>query len=222
MEAYADQILGEQRREPYYWSDSRFNQRNQPVVGVNWYEALAYAAWLSRVTGKAYRLPTEAEWEWAARRNTRRYPWGNEWDPDRCNWRGSALNRPNPVGVYRQGATVDGLQELAGNVYEWTLSLYRPYPYEPDDGREEIDVEGLRVLRGGSWYIGQGHRAVCVSAPRRSQAQERRHGISPRQDLSLGCCLLSAVPCPLIWWRVVVGAQRVLRPAGPAEFFGRQ
>ena len=81
---------------------------NQPVVGVNWYEAMAYAAWLSSVTGQAYRLPTEAEWEWAARRSVRRYPWGNDWDADRCNWRGSRLNRGNPVGVYPHGATPDG------------------------------------------------------------------------------------------------------------------
>lgn len=153
VKAYAEQILAEQRREPYYWHDSRFNQPNQPVVGVNWYEALAYAAWLAKVTGKAYRLPTEAEWEWAARRNVRRYPWGNDWDGACCNWQGSRLNRPNPVGVFPAGATVDGLHEMAGNVYELTLSLYRPYPYQPADGREAIAGEGLRVLRGGSWYV---------------------------------------------------------------------
>lgn len=166
VQAYAQQILGEQRRTPYYWDDSRFNCPNQPVVGVNWYEAMAYAAWLARVSGKPYRLPSEAEWEWAARRwaapsfwpwgsrrHDRRYPWGNEWDGNRCNWRGSGLNRPNPVGVYPQGSTADGLHELAGNVYEWTLSLYRPYPYQPADGREQIEGEGLRVLRGGSWYV---------------------------------------------------------------------
>ena len=152
VEAYAEQLLGERRRAPYYWHDSRFNGANQPVVGVNWYEAMAYAAWLAQVTGRPYRLPTEAEWEWAARRRLRRYPWGDEWDPGACNWRGSALNRPNPVGVYTQGATEDGLQELGGNVYEWTTSLYRPYPYAAGDGRERTDVEGLRVVRGGSWY----------------------------------------------------------------------
>ncbi len=152
LEAYASQILGEQRREPYYWRDSRFNQPTQPVVGVNWYEAMAYAMWLGRVTGKPYRLPTEAEWEWAARRNTRRYAWGDEWEGGRCNWRGSGLNRPNPVGVYPHGASEDGLHELGGNVFEWTASLYRPYPYGAGDGREDAGVDGLRVLRGGSWY----------------------------------------------------------------------
>ena len=94
VEAYASQILGEQRREPYYWHDSRFNQPNQPVVGVNWYEAMAYAAWLARVTGKPYRLPTEAEWEWAARRNSRRYPWGDEWDAGALQLAGQ---RPEPA-----------------------------------------------------------------------------------------------------------------------------
>lgn len=166
VQAYARQILGEQRRTPYYWDDSRFNRSNQPVVGVNWYETLAYAAWLAKVTGKAYRLPSEAEWEWAARRwaaptfwswgtrhHDRRYPWGNGWDGACCNWRGSGLNRPNPVGVYQQGSTADGLYDMAGNVYEWTLSLYHPYPYDPADGREAIGGEGLRVLRGGSWSI---------------------------------------------------------------------
>lgn len=158
VQLYAGEVLGEQRREPYYWHDRRFNQDNQPVVGINWYEAMAYAAWLGRVTGKAYVLPTEAQWEWAARRNSgktdRRYPWGDEWEVERCNSSESRLGRPSPVGVYPQGATPDGLHDLAGNVYEWTGTLYRPYPYESDDDRESAQVDGLRVARGGSWYNG--------------------------------------------------------------------
>ena len=167
VQAYASQIFGEQRREPVYWQDSRYNRRTQPVVGVNWYEAMAYAAWLARVTGKGYCLPSEAQWEWAARRRQkrtlwnwgnrsgRRYPWGDKWDGSKCNWRGSGLNTPNPVGVYPHGVTADGLHELAGNVYEWTATLYRPYRYRADDGREAANVEGLRVVRGGSWYTDQ-------------------------------------------------------------------
>jgi len=170
VKAYTDQILSEQRRTPYYWHDGRYNRPTQPVVGVNWYEAMAYAAWLSTVTGKQYRLPTEAQWEWAARRSTRRYPWGDDWDGGCCNWRGSGLNAPNPVGVYPQGVTEDGLHELAGNVFEWTSSLFRPYPYQPDDGREAADVDGLRVARGGSWYIDR-RRVRCAY----------RYGLGPRR-----------------------------------------
>jgi formylglycine-generating enzyme required for sulfatase activity len=200
VEAYSQQILGEQRREPYYWRDSRFNRANQPVVGVNWYEAMAYAAWLSQVTGQAYRLPSEAEWEWAAHRastgsgSARRYPWGDDWDGNHCNWRGSALNRPNPVGVYAHAASADGLQELAGNVFEWTRSLYRPYPYQPEDGREALDVEGLRVVRGGSWYIDKDRvRCACRGRTFRGSGTITTDFASPG-SLSR---LLSFVRCPL-------------------------
>lgn len=155
VDAYARQVLGQQRTEPYFWRDSRFNQPAQPVVGVNWYEANAYATWLARVTDRPYRLSSEAEWEWAARRSLRRYPWGDEWDPARCNSSDSKLAQPSPVGVYPHGVTPDGLHDLAGNVYEWTATLYRPYPYDPADGREDPLADGLRVARGGSWYVGR-------------------------------------------------------------------
>lgn len=152
VDTYARQIFGKSHQEPDFWNVNRFNLPAQPVVGVNWHEAMAYAAWLARVTHRLYRLPSEAEWEWAARRNIRRYPWGHEWDAGRCNWRGSALNQPNPIGVYPYGATEEGLQEMAGNVYEWTASLFRIYPYVPGDGREDVQLDGLRAVRGGSWY----------------------------------------------------------------------
>ena len=97
VDAMIAQILGQRRRQACSSGTTAvFNDGNQPVVGVNWYEAMAYAAWLARVTGRPYRLPTEAEWEWAARRNDRRYAWPGDWDPDRCNWSGSRLNRPAP------------------------------------------------------------------------------------------------------------------------------
>ncbi|MFM7173618.1 MAG: SUMF1/EgtB/PvdO family nonheme iron enzyme, partial [Caldilinea sp.] len=155
---------GGQQRAPRWWDDSRYNRRNQPVVGVSWYEAMAYAAWLSRVTGRPYRLPTEAEWEWAARRSVRRYPWGNGWDEHACNWQGSKLNRPNPVGCYIFSATDDGLQEMAGNVYTWTATLYRPCRYQADDGREDPNADGLRVMRGGSWAIDKTRVRVVMAS----------------------------------------------------------
>jgi formylglycine-generating enzyme required for sulfatase activity len=174
VQAFTTGILNEVRRTPYYWNDSRYNGSNQPVVGVNWYEAMAYAAWLGRVTGTAYRLPTEAEWEWAARRSQRRFPWGDTWDEGRCNSSESRLNRPNPVGVYPYGATPDGIEEMAGNVYDWTATIFRGYPYDPDDGREDPLADGLRVLRGGSWYV----RKESVRCADRNRNNPRNRGNS--------------------------------------------
>jgi formylglycine-generating enzyme required for sulfatase activity len=144
---------GEVVREPRYWQDTAFNNLSQPVVGVCWYEAMAYANWLAAVTGQPYRLPSEPEWEWAARRGRRLFPWGSTWDAERLN----SLEGPNrvmrttPVGVYPQGATEDGIHDLAGNVWEWTATRYAAYLYRPEAKLEDPDATGLRVARGGGW-----------------------------------------------------------------------
>jgi len=160
---------------PAYWDDARYNQPGQPVVGVTWYEARAYCAWLEgrlrevagaltvweggRLSplalpqvGCTVRLPSEAEWEAAVRGGRpRAYPGGGRWDAERANtWEGHVL-RPSPVGVYPQGVNKWGVHDGAGNVWEWTRSLYQPYPYVAEDGREDPEAEGYRVLRGGSW-----------------------------------------------------------------------
>lgn len=115
-----------------------------PVNEVTWYGAAAFCRW------RGARLPTEAEWEAAARgREGRRYPWGDAAPTrDRAAYaRGS--NNTAPVGAHPAGATPDGMHDLAGNVAEWTSSLYRPYPYVETDGREDPDAGGERVTRGG-------------------------------------------------------------------------
>lgn len=155
------------RKTPAFWRDAPFNLPNAPVVGVNWYEAVAYTSWLTAITGIPYRLPTEAEWEWAAQRRRpadplRRYPWGHAWDAQRCNNGDTYLGHTCTVGVFPHGATPDGIHDLAGNVYEWTSTLFRPYPYDANDGREDLLAEGVRVSRGGAWPAGAQHNRCTL------------------------------------------------------------
>jgi formylglycine-generating enzyme required for sulfatase activity len=130
---------------------TQLKQLDHPVVCISWQDATAYAAWLAEVTGQSWRLPTEAEWEMAARGTDGRiYPWGDGFDTTHCNTDESDIKTTTPVGRYPTGASPCGPQEMAGNVWEWTSSLYKPYPYRADDGRERVDATGDRVLRGGS------------------------------------------------------------------------
>jgi formylglycine-generating enzyme required for sulfatase activity len=101
-----------------------------PVVQISWHDAIDYCNWLTKVTGRSYRLPIEAEWEKAARGTERLiYPWGNKWDKKRCNTSEDGKGDTTPVDAYK-------------------------YPYKPEDGRENVEAgtEFLRVLRGVSWY----------------------------------------------------------------------
>jgi formylglycine-generating enzyme required for sulfatase activity len=152
--------------EPEFWDDTRFNKPNQPVVGVSWYEALAYCRWRGAKEKQPYRLPTEAEWEKAARgTDGREYPWRGAFDQSRLNSRegDQIVESTTPVGVYPAGVSPNHCWDMAGNVWEWTGSLwgtdsfepeYR-YPYDPADGRENFDAgDGVwRVLRGSSWGL---------------------------------------------------------------------
>jgi formylglycine-generating enzyme required for sulfatase activity len=120
--------------------------KNQPGVNVTWYDALAYCRWLSEGSGLLVTLPSEAEWEKAARgTDGRRYPWGNHPPTaELCNFQ-----RSTPVGQYSpQGDSPYGCADMVGNVWEWTRSAYRAYPYNPADGREELTGEDVRAIRG--------------------------------------------------------------------------
>ena len=142
------------RVQPSYWNDAQWNGDQQPVVGITWYEAMAYARWLSAQTGQNFRLPSEAEWEKAARgSNGFIYPWGNTWEANRANSSESNLGKTTPVGQYPTGASSYGALDMAGNVWEWTRSIYTPYPYNSTDGRENVSdpAQKLFTMRGGSW-----------------------------------------------------------------------
>jgi formylglycine-generating enzyme required for sulfatase activity len=157
----------QQRRytdRPEYWDDARFGliHPNYPVVGITWYEAIAFCRWLTQSrrynpTSYTYTLLSEAEWEYAARRNRRRqYPWGtDEPDGEHANY-DQIYQGTTPVGCFPLGATPEGIFDLAGTVWEWTRSEYQDYPYDPYDGRESLDDPAQKrfALRGGGWDNG--------------------------------------------------------------------
>jgi formylglycine-generating enzyme required for sulfatase activity len=125
---------------------------NHPVVNVSWYDARLYCEWLSAVRGETVRLPTEAEWEKAARgTDGREYPWGAAPGSNRANYGETKIGGTSAVGCFPAGESPYGCHDMAGNVWEWTSSIYKPYPYDPTDGREGLQVAGRRTLRGGAW-----------------------------------------------------------------------
>ena len=153
-------------RQPKHWKGRKppSGKEDHPVVYVSWHDAIAYCDWLAEATGKPYRLPSEAEWEKGARGSDGRiYPWGNLWDAERCNSAEGGEGDTTPVGAYPEGASPYGLLDMAGNVWELTRSVFKNYPYDPEDGREDLEAEGHRVIRGSAFPSG---RRVVRSAGR--------------------------------------------------------
>jgi formylglycine-generating enzyme required for sulfatase activity len=147
---YAAFVQASGHAAPDEW-DKQQPTLDHPVRSVSWHDAVAYAAWLAKVAGTSWRLPTEAEWEKAARGTDGRiYPWGDAFDAAKCSMDESGKGMTTAVGSYPGGASPCGAQDMAGNVLEWTSSLYKPYPYDVTDGREHLATSGARVLRGGS------------------------------------------------------------------------
>ncbi|MBC8075095.1 MAG: formylglycine-generating enzyme family protein, partial [Chloroflexales bacterium] len=174
---YAAFVAATDVRHPTYWRGDAPPDvlRDHPLVDINWRDALVFCAWLTTALGDAsqspianrqspiFRLPTEAEWEHAARgADGRAFPWGEQFSPELANTREAALATTTPVGRFAGGASSYGALDMAGNVWEWTSSLDAPYPYQPDDGREDPQAAGRRILRGGCYANPYGFaRCAC-------------------------------------------------------------
>jgi formylglycine-generating enzyme required for sulfatase activity/KaiC/GvpD/RAD55 family RecA-like ATPase len=170
---YARFVEVYKERAPGGWEEQQ-RHPNWPVMRVTWHQAQAYCAWLSERSGHRVVLPTEAQWEYAARgRAGRKYPWSDAEPTDRHMNFDNHVGRPTPVGIYPLGATPEGVQDLSGNVWEWCADWYRPY--QPADA---IDPAGpskgtSRVLRGGGFHH---YARRCRAACRRSARPEGGDG----------------------------------------------
>ncbi len=180
---------------PRYWKNGCYlkGQENQPVVGISWYEALAYAGWVGK------RLPTDAEWVkagcWpvtisANGRFQRRYPWGEMIDRKRANLWGSGPEKIVDVGQYEEGVSVGGVYQLIGNVWEWTNDDFRPEHILPENATLDIP---LKSIHGGAYDTYFDNQATCQFQSGES-ALARRHNIGLR--LAIGVCDLALASAP--------------------------
>lgn len=174
-------------------SDEAWGKGRLPVINVSWKDADAYAQWLSERTGKHYRLPTEAEWEYAARAGTgTRYWWGDEMKPDmenctRClsDWKGQAEKKTQTslVGLFKPNAFP--LYDMAGNVLEWVADCWHDnYDNAPNDGSAwSLDDCKERVFRGGSWASEPKEVRSAFRTRYKPSGQFDRAGFRLAQDL---------------------------------------
>lgn len=180
---YAAFVAATGHRPPAHWEGPRppAALADHPVTYVDWRDAAAFCAWAGG------RLPSEAEWEKAARgADGRPYPWGGAPPSPElaCFDRADDLVGTWPVGRRPAGASPHGLLDAAGNVWEWTASLHRPYPYRPDDGREDPRAPGQRVLRGGSCRSEHERYLRCAFRSLSYPARRRDHiGFRVARDL---------------------------------------
>ena len=150
---YACYVAAEEVEAPPLWNNPGFNHPQQPVVAVSWFDALRYCEWLSRVGSEKYRLPTEAEWERAARGGAegKLYPWGDAPPQSLPNYAGRWKTGPEVVAQYEANAY--GLFDICENVHEWCSDWFAPgyYAVSPEHNPCGPETGERRSSRGGSW-----------------------------------------------------------------------
>lgn len=194
---YAYYIKDTEVKAPSHWHgvEIPIGLEDHPVVNVSWFDAKAYCQWLSKKINQNVTMPSEVEWEKAARgdilvynskdNKNLEYPWG-AWQEWRCNSEEFGLEEKTTTKVdqFINGASPYKLLDLSGNIWEWTRSAYKDYPYNPNDGREDLQLSNPRIRRGGcfrkpsyfvrytyrGWYFANnsdddlGFRVVLVSS----------------------------------------------------------
>jgi sulfatase modifying factor 1 len=150
---YARFLLATGSPPPPFWNDPNFNHPEQPVVAVSWFEAAQYCIWLSSLSGVKYCLPTEAEWERAARGGLegKLFPWGDAPPRSLPDYAARWKTGPEPVG--RSAPNPFGLYDICANVHEWCSDWYQAdyYALSPDRNPRGPEAGGRRASRGGSW-----------------------------------------------------------------------
>jgi formylglycine-generating enzyme required for sulfatase activity len=196
---YRQFVEATDHRTPLFWNKGEFpaDKADHPVVGVSYRDAIAYCRWAGEQTGLTLRLPTETEWEKAARGpDGQIYPWGDQWDIDRCNTRESKRKGTTPVGYFSPAEDSPyGLTDLGGNVQEWLSNLFGKYPYDPEDGRELL-VNNLDhdQLLPRLWDTG------CTSVPSSLEASKDKsviRGSSWRETKYQSRCAYRSWAAPL-------------------------
>jgi len=149
---YAAFLKDTESPPPPFWNDSNFTRDEQPVVAVSWFEAVKYCEWLSAVSGKKYRLPFEAEWEWAARGGVegKLFPWGDDAPQSLPDYASRWKTGPEPVGRWANGF---GVFDICENVHEWCGDWFwsEYYSISPEKNPRGPESGARKASRGGSW-----------------------------------------------------------------------